>query len=60
MFNKGDKDDLLLCCQYLGRWWLQDSFTQLSDLYGRCRSQVYSYNLVNNTLHRQTDFISFM
>jgi len=44
--------------RYLGRWWLQDSFTQLSDLYGRCRSQVYSYNLVNNTLHRQTDFIS--
>ena len=59
-FNKGDNDDLLIFSQYLGRWWLQDKFAELSDLGGRCRSQVYSVNYVNNTLHRQTDYRSLM
>jgi len=44
--------------RYLGRWWLQDKFAQLSDLRGKCRSQVYSVNLVNKTIHRHTDYLT--
>ena len=46
--------------QYLGRWWLQDKYSELSDMSGRCRSQVYSVNYVNQTIHRQTDYQSIM
>ena len=60
LFNKGDNDDLWIFSQYLGRWWLQDKFAQLSDLTGKCRSQVYSVNLVNKTIHRHTDFLTLM
>lgn len=44
--------------QYLGRWWLQDKFAQLSDVTGKCLSQVYSVNFVNKTIHRQTDYLT--
>merc|ERR1711992_302486 len=44
--------------RYLGRWWLQDKFAQLSDLTGKCLSQVYSVNFVKNTIHRHTDYLT--
>jgi len=46
--------------RYLGRWWLQDKYSELSDMSGRCRSQVYSVNYVNQTIHRQTDYQSII
>ena len=46
--------------QYLGRWWLQDKYTDLSDVTGKCWSQVYSVNYVDQTVHRLTEHQSIM
>lgn len=48
--------------RYLGRWWLQDKYSDLSDLTeaGRCKSQVYSINYINQTIHRQSDYQSII
>lgn len=42
--------------RYLGRWWLQDKHSELSDLGGKCWSQVYSVDYINKTIYRQTDY----
>ena len=47
-------------CQYLGRWWLQDKYTDLSDVTDKCWSQVYSVNYAQQTVHRLTEHQSIM
>ena len=53
---------IFLLYQYLGRWWLQDKYSELSDFTqaGKCWSQVYSVNYINQTIHRQSDYQSIM
>ena len=46
--------------QYLGRWWLQDKYTDLSDVTGKCWSQVYSIDYVAQTLMRHTQHQALM
>ena len=46
--------------QYLGRWWLQDKYTDLSDVTDKCWSQVYSVNYAQQTVHRLTEHQSIM
>ena len=44
----------------MGRWFLQDKYTDLADLSGKCWSQFYSANRRNRTLELQLDYVTRM
>jgi len=46
--------------RYLGRWWLQDKYTDLTDVTGKCWSQVYTVNYRDQTVHRLTEHQSII